>query len=349
MNKIKNIIFSHKFISYYILFGVISLLFELSVRKIILFYFQNNYLDFVSFLFGLSLAFYLNVKYNFKIKKNFIIKSFIYFFIISLISWLTQFYIKYLIISKNLDINFLSYETLRFLISGIFFIIFYYFHFNISFKSRKKIGIAVYTSYDKKIISKIYQTVDIIPDFIHIDLVDKTFNKEANINDLETVRYIRNIWPKKKLDLHIMSDTPSLYLKELNYGDVDKIYFHSNMKENVDDIISLSKKICDKVGLAIFYDTEIQDSKNILKKFNEFLILCIKEPGTSGSIFQNKSFKKIKELQNLFKDSKICVDGGINKNIADQLECEYIVSSSFVIKSTDPKESIYKLRHELYI
>ena len=87
MNKLKNLFFSHKFISYYIIIGVISLLFELSIRKtFLLFYDQNYFFDFISFIFGLSLAFYLNIKYNFKLRKNFIIKSLIYFSIISLVS-----------------------------------------------------------------------------------------------------------------------------------------------------------------------------------------------------------------------------------------------------------------------
>ncbi len=350
MNKLKNLFFSHKFISYYIIIGIISLLFELSVRKtFLLFYDQNYFFDFISFTFGLSLAFYLNIKYNFKLRKNFIIKSLIYFSIISLVSWFTQFYIKTIILNINLQINLFNYETLRLLISGLFFIIFYFFHLNISFKYRKKIGIAVYTNYEKNIISNIYKSVDTIPDFIHIDLVDKSFNKDADTNDINKVYLIKKLWAKKNLDLHIMSDEPSLYLKKLKKGDVNKIYFHQNIRENIDDVINLSKSICDKIGLAIFYDTNLNLIKNINYNFNEFLVLCINRPGTSGSMFQNYSFKKIKELQNLYKNANICVDGGINKEIADKLDCEYIVSSSFIIKSTDPKETIYKLRHELFV
>ena len=125
MNKLKNLFFSHKFISYYIIIGVISLLFELSVRKtFLLFYDQNYFFDFISFIFGLSLAFYLNIKYNFKLRKNFIIKSLIYFSIISLVSWFTQFYIKTIILNINLQINLFNYETLRLFISGLFLLYF---------------------------------------------------------------------------------------------------------------------------------------------------------------------------------------------------------------------------------
>lgn len=350
MNKIKNLFFSHKFIAYYIIIGIISLLFELSIRQSLLFFFQNNYFfDFVSFVFGLSLAFYLNIKYNFKLRKSFIIKSLIYFSIISLISWITQFYIKTLILNINLQINLFNYETLRLLISGFFFIIFYFFHLNISFKNRKKIGIAVYTNYEKEIISNIYKTVDTIPDFIHIDLVDKSFNKDANTNDIDLIKFIKKLWPKKNLDLHIMSDKPSFYLKKLKKGDVDKIYIHQDIKENIEDVINLSKNICEKIGLAIFFNSNLSQIKSVKYNFDEFLVLCIDQPGTSGSTFQNYSYEKIKELQNLYKHANICVDGGINKEIADKLDCEYIVSSSFIIKSTDPKESIYKLRHELFV
>ena len=179
--------------------------------------------------------------------------------------------------------------------------------------------------------------------------MDKSFNKDADTNDIDKVYLIKKLWAKKNLDLHIMSDEPSLYLKKLKKGDVNKIYFHQNIRENIDDVINLSKSICDKIGLAIFYDTNLNLIKNINYNFSEFLVLCINRPGTSGSMFQNYSFKKIKELQNLYKNANICVDGGINKEIADKLDCEFIVSSSFIIKSTDPKETIYKLRHELFV
>ena len=79
----------------------------------------------------------------------------------------------------------------------VIFIIFYFFHLNISFKNRKKIGIAVYTNYEKNIISNIYKSVDTIPDFIHIDLVDKSFNKDADTNDIDKVYLIKKLWAKK--------------------------------------------------------------------------------------------------------------------------------------------------------
>ena len=341
---------SHKFFIFYIVFAFIGLLFEFILRNFLLLTTDINNVNFISFFFGLNLIFYLNIKYNFKIRNFFLIKSLIFFLSISFISFFLQTYILSNFSSRNLVVKYLfNYELLRLVISTFFFIIFYYFHYNISFKRRKKIGIAVYTNYKKKTIIDIHDAIDEIPDFIHIDLGDKTFNKNSNSNKLKTIKYIKSMWPKKKIDLHIMSKKPSLYLKDLKYGDVDKIYFHSNVKEDIDDVIENSKKICNDVGLALFYDTNIKQLRNVLKKFDEYLVLCIKKPGISGAMFENKSFKKIKELQKLYQNSKICVDGGINKKIADRLDCEFIVSSSFVIKSSDPKERVYKLRHELLV
>ena len=119
-----------------------------------------------------------------------------------------------------------------------------------------------------------------------------------------------------------------------------EIYFHQNIRENIDDVINLSKSICDKIGLAIFYDTNLILIKNINYNFSEFLVLCINRPELLGQCFKY-SFKKIKRITKLYKNANICVDGGINKEIADKLDCEFIVSSSFIIKKVPILKKLY--------
>ena len=81
----------------------------------------------------------------------------------------------------------LDYELKRLIVSGTCFIFFYFAHVKFSFKDKVKIGVAVYANGIEDI-NKIFQKINKYPDFIHVDLVDTTFNKnslEINPNQIK--------------------------------------------------------------------------------------------------------------------------------------------------------------------
>ena len=72
-------------------------------------------------------------------------------------------------------------------------------------------------SYTKGIleIGKIIKKTRIIPDFINIDLIDETYNSENISIDIEILHKIRELWPQKKLQIHIMSKNPNFWINQL--------------------------------------------------------------------------------------------------------------------------------------
>lgn len=339
-HKLAKIIFyqNRHFIKYVII-GIFSIFCELMIRNFLLKVFDyKTLINIISFLSGLSIAFILNFKFNFKIKKNFFLKSFFLFSLISTISFLIQFIIKIIFLEKY------SYNHERLIISAICFIFFYFLHKNISFKNYKKIGSVVYTNYSKPLIKNIFSLIDQYPDFLHVDLIDKTFNKKQE-NTVDNINYIFKNNKISTTHLHLMSKKPSQYFSKLKKYKIDLIYIHLEIKENLHDVIKEARKIFSKVGIAYMYNIDIKKNKKILKYFDEHLILCIKNPGTSGSEFEPNAFKKIKHINKKFSNVSLCVDGGVNKHIADKLDCEYIVSSSYLLSSPNTIKIIQKLKH----
>ena len=98
----------------------------------------------------------------------------------------------------------MNFEQSRLLISGGFFLIGYFFHIKFSFKDNRKVGVAIYANgYEN--LNKIYKMIGPYPDFIHVDIVDKTMNLNASDSNLSKLETVKAYWPKHEINTHIMS------------------------------------------------------------------------------------------------------------------------------------------------
>lgn len=335
---IKKILITRKYKLFfnYCVIGIFSILIELLFRKFFILLKLDEILIFtIPLSIGIIFAFICNLKFNFDLPRYYYKKSFFYFVIISI----SSFYIQYLL-SKFISLEKINYETTRFLMSGLVFVVAYNFHIKYSFKKNKKVGIAIYLNKSENI-EEIFSKVGFYPDFIHIDMVDKTFNSKVDNPDLTKIYKIKKKWPNHRIESHIMSTNPLKYLdKFCKYSDT--IYFHSEIKE---DQRLIKKKISNKgkePGIVIHALKKNDDIKNIIKDFKEILILSIKNPGSSGQRFNHKAFKILNTLNYLNNRSNfsLCVDGGITDKNIRKIECEKVVSASNVFRNINPKKQI---------
>lgn len=344
-NLINNIYIKYKFFIFYIIFGTLSLFFELLIRNILIFIIKDQliYINIFAFFLGLLLSFYLNFKFNFKVIKKYFLISFISFFLISIISYSTQ-QITNLYFSNMIDYN---YEIKRLIISSIFFIFFYFIHIKFSFKHAKQVGIAIYPedNYDQ-----IFESIKFYPNFMHLDLVDSSFKSDAPEINYEKINLFVKKWFSLEKHLHVMSKYPFEILKKIDLSNFSISYLHV---EGINKTIlheykhMLDKK---KVGLAFKLDTNIEKYIEIIDYFDHFLFLSINNPGVSGQIFQKLVFKNIDKLKKYKNPKTICIDGGINKLIADIIEnTNYIVSSSYVLQSKKPINTIESLKNKINV
>ncbi len=324
----------------YCFIGFISIAIELLIRKFLLSININNTVALLlPLIIGITFAFISNVTFNFKIPRYYYKKSFIYFSIISISSFTFQYLLSKFFIFENLN-----YEITRFLISGAVFLIAYNFHIKFSFAKNKKVGVAIYLDMQENI-NDIFSKVGFYPDYIHVDFVDKSMNENVGEPNFEKFHEIKKKWPNHRIESHIMSKKPLEYIHQfLKYSDV--IYFHYEIDDKIEKVSSLINNNKIKAGLVLHASKKYEDLENLVKSYKEILILCIENPGESGQEFLEKSNELIEQVNNLKIRDKfnLCVDGGLSQKNISKIECEKIVSASYVFKNANPKRQIKNLQ-----
>ncbi len=321
----------------YVLIGVFSIFCELLIRQILLQLFSEIlYINLVSLFIGILIAFYLNYKINFKIPRLYFFYSFFFFFTISFSSYFIQNFLKDIFENINLE-----YNLSRFIYSGIIFIIIYYLHLKISFRFSTKVGLAIYLNKNEKV-KEIYNLVELYPDFIHLDLIDKTFSGKDKSPDFENLKLIKKLWPTHKIHLHIMSTKPEKYIEKIiDFTDLIFVHYEVYLEKYklFEEIIKIKNK---KIGIALHVKNNYEELNYLPNNINEILILAINNPGISGQVFDNRTHGLINKL-NVFPNRKkfnITIDGGINEKLISKLNCERVVSNSSILHSKNPKIQI---------
>ena len=342
MKKINFLFYRYRFLFLYIVFGILSLLIELVVSKFLLFY-KVSYLQstFFAFLIGLLAAFFLNVRFNFHITPAKRKKALFYFSLISTLSFSIQ-----LILRSSIQSYGYNMDVSRFVIAGLFFMISYILHRKLSFREYKKVGVAIYAD-GVEDIKLIFNKISNISDFIHIDIVDRTYN--PNSQDVKAYRaeVVRAYWQNKKIEVHIMSRNPSVWLDDL-LPYVDVIYVHPTMDENLSEVIDKINfsKVEAGIALSIYEPLEIIDSYFDTKKIKHVLLLTIPQPGFSGQKFDASALPLLEKL-NAHKNRsefEICVDGGVNDSTVKYLNVESVVSGSYILGAPNPIKNIMHLQ-----
>tara|TARA_B100000767_G_scaffold275531_1_gene313076 strand:- start:41621 stop:42661 length:1041 start_codon:yes stop_codon:yes gene_type:complete len=337
--KLSFIKYKYRFFIGYVLIGFFSILAELLIYSFLKGLFQINLvISLISVVFGILISFWLNIRYNFKIsisKRN---KALLYFFIISLISYFIQ-----ILLIKKIDIYF-SYELSRIIISGSLFWLAYLLHTKFTFKDYKKVGVAIYAN-GVEDINQIFNTVGNYPDFIHIDIVDQTMSKNAKEVLSYKTEVIKGFWNKKFIEAHVMSKTPIKWIDKIGEN-VNRIYVHLNLEENLKDVLNKIKKHNCQTGIVLQNISQIKIFEEYNELVDSILVLAIQSPGYSGQKFEMKAIDLISSLNKHEYRHKISlnVDGGVNNNNISLLKSENVVSGSYVLSAENPIKNIMILQ-----
>jgi ribulose-phosphate 3-epimerase len=335
IEKLNFSIYKAKHLIIYIIIGIVSLLIELTLRKLLLIYFNHSIINYVCLMIGISTAFILNIKFNFNIQKKYFYRSLIYFFLISIFSFLIQDFLKSLFLFENL-----TYIQKRFIISSFVFIFAYVLHLKFSFRSSIKVGVAIYANGIEDI-SNIYNKIGKYPDFIHVDIVDETFVNDNQSPKTHKLEVVKAYWPNHEIHLHLMSKYPSRYIDEaIKYSDI--IYVHYEIHEDINVIMNKIQNAKKRNGIVLHAVNNYENLRDIIKISNDILVLSIEKPGFSGQNFMNQANSLINKIINLKNKTKInlCIDGGINRQNISKISADYIVSGSAVLKSEKPIREI---------
>ena len=187
-------------------------------------------------------------------------------------------------------------------------------------------------------------------DLIHVDVMDGHFVPNLTIGPpvKKALRKYSNI----PFDVHLMISPVHKYIKNFAEAGSDIITIHPEATENLNESISLIKKLNKKVGVSLNPDTDISVIGTELKNIDLVLIMSV-FPGFGGQKFIPETIKKIKDLKEI-KDKNnynfdIEVDGGINfLNSKDVINAgaNILVSGTTIFKENngDIKKNIEKLK-----
>ena len=332
-------LYRYRFLFNYILIGFLSLFLELSLLRLL----QNSTSLFIAQLIsvtsGILVAFILNVRFNFKVPKPKRNKAFIFFALISILSFSLSFSLK-----KQLIQTGISYELSRFLSSGSLFFIGYILHRKFTFTSYKKVGVAVY-AHGNEDIKGIWEKIKFVGDFIHIDIVDETFNENAPDPATYRLEAVKAYWPHKEIHCHIMSKTPSKWISQVK-DYVDTVIIHYEIDEDLDLVLEEVQRYSLNVGICLLLSTPVEVLEKYVGKINEVMLLTIPQPGRSGQKFDVSSLNRVETINKFEERNKIvvCIDGGVNNETVPLLQVEKVISGSYVLDAEKPMQTIMRLQ-----
>ncbi len=186
-------------------------------------------------------------------------------------------------------------------------------------------------------------------DFLHIDIEDGVFLPRSNWGGPEELKLLTsNLKLKTQFEVHLMVANPESVLDAwLRTGIVKRIIVH--LEAMTDSVYILEK--CKKYGveamLAINPGTEAERLLAHKDDFHYFQMLAV-QPGPSGQKFDVNILDKIRLIKVKVPDAIIEVDGGINKETAEQVKAagaEIVVSDSYIFHAADPKKAYEMLKN----
>ena len=179
-------------------------------------------------------------------------------------------------------------------------------------------------------------------DYIHIDVMDKTFvdNVAYSMEEIREINAISN----KKLDVHLMVSDPFKYIDNLRDMNIEYITFHVEIDKDINKLIDIVHGMGYKCGLAINPNTNIDALEPYISNIDLILVMSVM-PGYGGQLFINSIYNKLESLRNKYKNMTISVDGGINQDNIYKLSSlvDMVVIGSYL--STETKEKVEMIRN----
>lgn len=188
-------------------------------------------------------------------------------------------------------------------------------------------------------------------DALHIDIMDGHFvpNLSLGPKAVSAINRATNLF----LDVHAMIYNPFDYIERFIEAGADRLTFHFEATEDVEDTLAYIRKCGIQAGLAFCPETSQEFIPKFLDKCDLVLLMTV-HPGFGGQAFIEDVLEKIKFTKKACEVRKIPmeiqVDGGIDDTTAGrcvEAGANVLVSGTYLYKKEkDMKESIKKLRGE---
>ena len=173
-------------------------------------------------------------------------------------------------------------------------------------------------------------------EYIHFDVMDGDFVPNLTFGP-QFISNLRN-QTKKVFDVHLMINRVGKFLDDYIKAGSDIITFHTEIEENLSELISKIKDKNIKAGIAIKPKTPWEEIKSLLHSIDQVIVMTV-EPGFGGQSFMDSQIDKIKNISNYIKENNLSVDieidGGVNYEtgkICRDAGANILVAGSFLFK-----------------
>ena len=199
-------------------------------------------------------------------------------------------------------------------------------------------------------------------DYIHVDIMDGHFvpNLTLGPRALAAINRSTDLF----LDVHIMLYNPFDYVERLVEAGADRITFHFEATEEVEETLDYIRKCGIQAGLAFCPETSVEFVPRFLTKCDLVLLMTV-SPGFGGQKFQTEVVEKIRIVREiceelhigaggkivdagkLFPPFLIEVDGGVDAQTASvciEAGANVLVAGTYLFEGVEMEEGIRKLR-----
>jgi len=173
-------------------------------------------------------------------------------------------------------------------------------------------------------------------EYIHFDVMDGDFVPNLTFGP-QFISNLRN-QTKKVFDVHLMINRVGKFLDDYIKAGSDIITFHTEIEENLSELISQIKDKNVRAGIAIKPNTQWEEIKSLLHIIDQVIVMTV-EPGFGGQSFMDNQIEKIKSISNYIKENNLSVDieidGGVNfetGKICIDAGANILVAGSFLFK-----------------
>lgn len=176
--------------------------------------------------------------------------------------------------------------------------------------------------------------------WVHIDFADNIFVQNKTIDP----KVVQDFPTKFRKEAHLMVAHPKEWIDKLVDAEFERVIFHIESDDNIEDVISLIKEKGLEVGLAINSETPVENLEPFIGKIDVILIMTI-VPGFQGQPFIPQALNKVKEIKQKGWSLKVGVDGHVNNQNAKEIVdngVDFMVVGSYLLKE-DVEEKIENL------